>query len=548
MKAGFSISIDRQRVEVNSFLKKNYDDIYVQAVNFEFLLQGVLLNKRQLLQQFALHDFETFIRENYLVKKEAIISLFEGEYRGFIYDKIQKKLFVFTNITSTQRVFYIKVKDLIIIDTDLKRLATTLQNLKLEVAPDIESIYQMLCITNMLEEKTPIKGVKKLLDGHMLEIDLAAEILIEKQYYSVSATTKFSGNRSEGIDKIHDVFTASVLVEYDKDIEYKTNHLALLSGGLDSRVAMMYAIKNGRIPDQVLCFSQSNYFDHQISAKIARDYNLDYEFIPLDGGQFLKKIDHLAKISEGMVLFTGGIHVQHAVDELRSDNHSLIHSGQIGDGILGGFLSSTEAKKPSFFKIVVNESFLPEVNNGLEKIMHKYESEETFLLRNVGFNRTILGAHVLQQIAYQTSPFMTKDFLQVANTLPEKWKFQQRFYIEWINKHCKEAARYRWERTLMKPNAAWKTPFGDKLVKRSHKIWVDKILKNPARGSMYPYQYYFESQPDIQNFYKEYYENNRHRLENYPELAKDVNRLFSAGDFSSKSQAVNILAIFKLYF
>ncbi len=548
MKAGFSISIDRQRVEVNSFLKKHYDDIYFQTENFDFLLEGVLLNKRHLLQQFALRDFETFIREIYLVKKEAVFTVFEGEFRGFIYDKIRNKLFVFTNITSTQRVYYLKAKDKILIDTDLKRLATALENLNLEVAPDMEAIYQMMCFTNMTEEKTPILGIKKLLDGHNLEVDLADENILEKQYFSVSAITKFSGNKSKGIDKIHDVFTASVLLEYDKDTEFKTNHLALLSGGLDSRVAMMYALENGRIPGNAFCFSQSNYFDHQISEKIAKDYDLHYEFVPLDGGQYLKKIDHLTEISEGMVLFTGGIHVQHAVDELRYKNFSLFHSGQIGDGVLGGFLSSPAPKKPSFFKIVVNESFLPKVENGLRNIMQKYESEELFLVRNVGFNRTVLGAHVLQQRAYQTSPFMTKDFLQVANSLPEKWKFQQQLYIEWINKHCKNAARYRWERTLMKPDATWKTLFGDKVVKRSHKIVVDKILKIPARGSMYPYQYYFDSQPDIQTVYTEYYENNRHRLENYPELGRDVHRLFNAGDFSSKSQAVNILAIFKLYF
>ena len=45
--------------------------------------------------------------------------------------------------------------------------------------------------------------------------------------------------------------------------------------------------------------------------------------------------------------------------------------------------------------------------------------------------------------------------------------------------------------------------------------------------------------------YQNYFEENIHRLENYPELLTDVKELFSAQDFHLKSKAVNILAIFK---
>ena len=75
----------------------------------------------------------------------------------------------------------------------------------------------------------------------------------------------------------------SVLLEYQKDTEFGTDHLALLSGGLDSRVAMMYAIKNNEKPGNALCFSQSKYFDHTISEKIAADFDIHYEYVaPID--------------------------------------------------------------------------------------------------------------------------------------------------------------------------------------------------------------------------------------------------------------------------
>lgn len=545
---GFSIKVSNINLEINSFMSSDYDNFYLKNSQFEFLFEGVLLNKQKLLNEFALKDFETLILELYIQKKEQIINYFEGEFRGFIFDKILNKIFVFTNATSTQRVFYGKFEQTLFIDTSLIRLNKYLKKLEIKTEPNIESLYQLLCFTNLPERKTPIQNIHKILDGHYLEVDSMSLQFIEKQYFNLSDVPYFSRDKNHAIDAIHQIFSDSVSMEYQKDAELGKNHLALLSGGLDSRIAMMYAIKNNQIPDNAFCFSQSNYFDHTISAEIAEDFKLYYEFVPLDGGKFLKKIDELTEISEGMVFYTGGIHVQHAVDNMQYENFALFHGGSIGDGVLGGFNTEPNRKKPSYFKIVETQKFLPKIQNSLDEILKNYETEELFLIRNVAFNRTLLGAHVLQQKRYQTSPFMAKDFLNFAISLPEEWKFNHRFYIEWINKHCKEATVYRWERTLLNPDATWKTSFGDQFVKRGFKILHERILRKPQNSSMYPYQYYFDNSPEIQEYYQKYFDENFHRVENYKELSQDVRELFNSDNFHFKSKAVNILAIFKMYF
>ncbi len=548
MKKGFSINISHKEIEANSFISKEYDNFYLKSDQFDFLFEGVLLNKQKLLNEFALKDFDTLIRELYLLKKEQIVKQFDGEYRGFIFDKIQKKFFVFTNITSTQRVFYGKFQDTLFIDTSLVRLNETLKTVGIKVQPDIESLYQLLCFSNMPERKTPIQNIQKLLDGHYLEINCSDLVYKEIEYFSLAEIPVFSGTKDKAIDGIHDIFTDAILMEYQKDTELGKNHLALLSGGLDSRVAMMYALKNDQKPGNALCFSQSNYYDHTISEKIAADYDIHYEFIPLDGGQFLKKIDELTEISEGMVFYTGGIHVSHATANMKYENFALFHSGQIGDGVLGGFNTAPKRTKPSYFKIVESQLFFPKVKESLDDILKNYENEELFLYRNIAYSRTLLGTHVLQQKRYQTSPFMAKEFLKFAISLPEEWKFNHRFYLDWINKHCKEATKYRWERTLMKPNAHWKTSFGDKVVKRSFNILNNKILKTPQDSSMYPYQFYYDNDLEIQNYYQKYFDDNMHRVADFVELSNDVRSLFNSDDFNFKTKAINILSIFKLYF
>ena len=548
MKKGFSIKISEQNVDVKSFISEDYDNLYLKTASFDFLFEGVLLNRKKLLNEFALKDFETLIGELYFHKKENIIKEFEGEFRGFIFDKVQQKLFVFTNATSTQRVFYGEFKGEIFIDTSLIRLSENLKNAGVQPNPNLESVYQMLCFNGLLERSTIIQDVHKILDGHFLKIDLKNLDKKEIQYFTTFNEGCFSGSKKKASQIIHEIFKESVLMEYSKDTVLGKNHLSLLSGGLDSRVAMMYALKNNQSIENVLCFSQSGYIDHTVSRKIAEDYRLHYEFIPLNGGKFLKKIDELTQISEGMVMYTGGIHVNHAVDEMQYENFALFHSGQLGDALLGGYLSAPERKRPSNYKIVGNPQFLGKVETLLNETKKNYESEESFLIRNRGYNTVLLGAHVFQQKRYQTSPFMAKDFLKFAAALPEEWKYNHRFYLEWIQKHCKEATKYRWERTLLKPDANWKTSFGDKFVKRSFKLLNEKILKTPQKSSMYPYQYYFDNDTEIQNYYKNYFEDNIHRIEDYKELESDVKELFQSENFYSKSQSVNILAIFKLFF
>ena len=133
-------------------------------------------------------------------------------------------------------------------------------------------------------------------------------------------------------------------------------------------------------------------------------------------------------------------------------------------------------------------------------------------------------------------------------SLPESWKYNHEFYFLWLNTHCKESSKYLWEKTLTKPNALWKKKWGEIVNKKFYKAYINYILKKPELTSMYPYQVYYNNSKDIQNYYDNYFKENIWRLEHYPELKSDVEFLFSQKDFFQKSQAVNVLAIFKLFF
>ncbi len=548
MRKGFQICISEQSVDDKTFFDEDYDSFIIDNNRFKIVIEGVILNKKKLLKSSLYSSFSEYFISQYEAMNILSINELDGEFRGFIIDKVNTKVYIFTNPTSTQRVFYTKQNNGIYVDSHLVRLSETLNNASISLAPDINNIYKLLTFGNMLENQTPSENVFKIQDGHYIEIDIETQKLTEKKYFDLNHVEYYKKSKKNAVQDLNEIFSENILQEYEKDIELKSKHFTLLSGGLDSRMALMYAENLGLKPDEIFCFSQSGYLDETISRKITKDYNIPYIFRSLDGGSYLKYIDKLTELSEGCGLFTGGIHVQYAFENLQDKNFKIVHSGAIGDGILGGFNTVPYRKKPGEFKIVVNSKFLPKVKSDFDKILSQYESEELFYLRNVAYNRTVLGAQVIQQYGYQTSPFMSKTLLEFAVSLPEKWKISQKLYLEWLNQCMPNAAKYVWEKTGMKPNAHWKNTVGTKLKKRITKIWNTKITNQKHKTSMYPYEFYFYNSKDIQNYYDNYFKDNIWRLEHYPELKSDVEFLFTQKDFFQKSQAVNVLAIFKLFF
>ncbi|MCD9856578.1 hypothetical protein LUD75_17785 [Epilithonimonas sp. JDS] len=545
---GFQIHISENNIESSVFYADDYDSFLLKNDSLEIAVEGVILNKKKLLKSYTVSDFPTLFDKLYRESKIASIKELDGEFRGYIWDKLEHKIFVFTNPTSTQRVFYSKQNGQIFIDSHLVRLNNSIRENQISTAPNINNLYKLLAFGNMLENETPIENVFKILDGHYIEIDLKTHNITEKKYFDLDQIAYFQGSKEMAVRDLNDIFSENIRLEYEKDDELNSQHFTLLSGGLDSRMGLLYADKLGHKPDEAFCFSQSEYLDETISRQIAKDYEINYKFQSLDGGIYLKYIDKLTELSEGCGLYTGGIHVQYAFENLTDFNFKIVHSGSIGDGILGGFNTVPYRQKPGEFKIVVNRKFLPKVKSDFDKIRNDYESEELFYLRNVAYNRTVLGAQVIQQYGYQTSPFMSKTMLAFAISLPEKWKINQKLYLEWLNQCMPNGADYVWEKTGMRPNAQWKNTFGPKVIKRVSKLWNAKITKQTERTSMYPYEFYYYNSKDIQDYYETYFNENIWRLENYKDLQADVQFLFSQKDFYQKSQAVNILAIFKLYF
>lgn len=63
------------------------------------------------------------------------------------------------------------------------------------------------------------------------------------------------------------LFSNTVRLEFEKDVEYGYKHIVTLSGGLDSCITALLAHKLGYVNQLNFTFSQSDYLDEKILKK-----------------------------------------------------------------------------------------------------------------------------------------------------------------------------------------------------------------------------------------------------------------------------------------
>ncbi len=553
MKAEFRINYDPKTGFVFNENVENVQPFLFQSFEnnlYRFFLKGVILNFKHLVAEYGTASNCTDLI-SYLYEKfgSGFSSEFSGEFCGYLYDKREEKLFVFANLSASQTVFYHYYNRHLFIDTDLLSLKNSLDKHAAPYSADIEAAYCLLTLNSLPGNLTLLKDVKKLSGGEQLFFDAKAGRVAIEKIEDLSYVDAFSGNKQEAIHTLEDLFIRAVRQEYDFDLDRNLEHFALLSGGLDSRIGLLYAKNLGYSHHQALCFSHSGYWDETIATTIAEREQIPLKVVHLDGGDFLKNIDRLCSITQGLTNYTGGVHSEYALSTIDFSGEGLIHSGHLGDAVLGSYLSSDKKNPASaaLYKMIASKRYLPKIEPLLSQLVALSPSEEAFLLYNRGFNFINVGNYVAENFSIAVSPFMHNDFLRFALSLPEKWRFNENIYIEWIRECSPAAANYIWERTLMRPDKVWKTRYGDQLKVRLYHLFFDKILNRPYACNMAPYEYYFKTNLDIAKYFDLYFSENIHLIQDQP-LKNDCIAMYQTGGFNEKTMVLSLLGSYKLLF
>jgi asparagine synthase (glutamine-hydrolysing) len=344
------------------------DSLFIRQDGNAVLFMGLCFNKRKVLAQNNATEWVSLASRRLIDSPKAFLAQLDGSFCGFLYKGSDHSLILFSDHLASQPIyFYIDDKHCII-DTNLILLADAMRHYHKPIKVSELGGYYMLAYSFMLDDITPINGVYKVKPSTLFSVD--NQQLIE--YCQFYQEDKIIDCRIEDIaDSIHDRFSEAVKSTFA--IDGKHRHLISLSGGLDSRMCLFYAINQGATDISTLCYSQSFYREEVIAKKISAEHNCEHIFFGLDNGKYLSNIDTGIIATQGMTTYRPILSARMIWEKLRMDRFGLVHTGLLGDAIIGGYCIGKCGQSDRFISAL---DFAFQLNPKNKSLLHaKYKNE-----------------------------------------------------------------------------------------------------------------------------------------------------------------------------
>ena len=264
-------------------------------------------------------------------------------------------------------------------------------------------------------------------------------------------------------------------------------------------------------------------------------------------------IEPVNRITDGMASYLPISHGRSAVEELSFDEFGLMHTGQLGDVIIGSYLTSNDYGTPRFTKGSSYRFIQKLPQNSLQQ----HDNLELFLFQNRGFNYILTGNLPIQRYTEVCSPFLDLDFLNFCMSVPLKFRINHRLYKKWILQKYPGAAKYVWERlgtyittptiSIRKKSVAYTKLPAFVLKGILHNLGIIDSKKLEGTRNMNPFQYWYETKKEISSEMESFFAENI-ELVSDPEIRKDCGYLYKKGNIQEKSQVLTLLASIKHFF
>ncbi len=531
------------RIEQFTNSKFEAEKIFEQDDDLLILTEGVILNLPYLSSKTNKTQVFDIISSLFKINGKDFVKELRGDFSGIIYDKKADEWLIYTNQTGSKRIFHYKDDNYFIFSSDLKEIAHLLGKLGISKSIDETAAYLILTNGFMLEDHTLLQEVKRLAPGSY--ITLKDKQLHIHNYFNLKNIEQSNLSKAQIIEKMDALFMNALRLEFEKDKSYGYKHIVTLSGGLDSRMTVLLAHKLGYTEQLNFTFSQANYLDEQIAKRIATDHGHNFLFQALDGGNYLKHIEEAVYLNDGLILYSGAAHVLDSVSNMNFSQYGLIHTGLIGDAVIGSFLSKPERIKPSVTDGMYSRKMYRKIEAKLDNIIQGYESEELYKFYSRGFLGAMNGNYTFDLVSHAVSPFLDVDFLSFCYSIPESMKYKQQIYLEWIAAKHPEIDAYPWEKTGVSPlkSNTYKKFLSYGYYQRMSLKFFDKI-SGKTKSGMNPFDHWFTQNTGLSREIQRYFDTNIELLPK--ELQKDSRKLFTEGNTNEKLQVVSLLAGVKL--
>lgn len=506
------------------------------------LCDGVVLNLAELKKAYGAEDFTGVLRRSWEETKGVFFKKFAGPFCGAVYDREQNALTAYANQTGDSFVFYYDSGSCHMVSNDLNMIEEVMRENGLPRSLDEEAARYLLSFAYMVDERTLFREIKRVLPGEMVRFSLGKSC--ERSYYHRFDFTPRPVSFEEAVELVDRGFRRAVRRCFEKDREYGVKeHLADLSGGLDSRMTAWVAHDMGYGPFVFLNYCQSGSQELRCASGVASALGGRFLHEQLDDAGFLYDLEKLVGMNYGLSLFCGITGGERLLRSLNLGRFGLEHTGQIG----GPYTQSNETFPDSLSTLRYSQVIACEPPPA---VLAEHNNFEEFAVYVRGFLGTMSSHLIRRHYTYAVSPFIDPDFLSVLASISLEHRKGYRLYWAWLDAKYPEAIALPTTHSRAGQGDWTKAQIQNAKRKGAAALWRLGLLKQrpkPDPGNMNPMDEWYQTKPDLRSFLSDYIQENLPLLDRYPET-RDSTRLMAASGTTDRLMALTLLAAVKRYF
>lgn len=509
---------------------------------------GVVLNLAELKEEYGVEDFAQVLRRGWEETNGVFFKKLAGPFCGAVYDREHDTLTAYANQTGDTFVFYYSSGSFCMVSNDLNMIEAVMRENALPRSLDEAAALSLLVFGYMIDERTLFQEIKRVLPAEMVRFSGSGGT--ERSLYHRFSYKARDISFEDAVELVDEGFRKAVGRCLEKDREYGVQeHLADLSGGLDSRMTSWVAHDLGGGPLVLLNYCQSHSDELDCASRVAEALGGQFLHKQLDDVSFLYEIDRIVDMNYGLSVYFGITGGEQLLRSLNFRRFGLEHTGQIGDVVIGSFLKDAQmtvqdAHLQHRLKYSQTIAFDPP-----REMMDGFETVEAFVL----YARAFMGAlttHMLRRhYTYAVSPFLDPDFFALCMSIPPEYRLGHKLYWAWIDKKYPEAGAI--PSTHRRANQSkWRARIRHYKRRGATVLWKAGLLRQRPRPDphhMNPLDYWYESKPELRTFAADYYRETRSLLDRCPETATNVDKMY-ASTTGDKLLALTLLAAVKRYF
>lgn len=532
-------------VQWNTLAKFENDKVLYEDANYAVLLDGVILNKAELQKGVS---WAATLIAMYQACGKTWFSALRGSFQGLFLDKQEQKLYLFVDQIGDKPLFYSSSGKALFFASEQIALAHLLRDNHCPVSIHEGAAYCMLTYGYLFEDISYVVGVHRLAAGHFLEYDIQSASCEDKEYHRFAYSDLKEKSEDDIIERIHTLFNHAVSLQLNKNAEYGYDDFSALSGGMDSRLTTC-AVSRAKGKD---CFTTFTYApigqqDQKIAFQVAQRLpNTRNIYYATHCGDLLLDIDRSVRTNDGLYAYYGTAVLLDMFDRIDKDNIGIIHSGQIGDAVIGSINHSSRMESMPYSSLnCITKRYrtkLQESGIDIEAIGNKYDSRELYTLYSRALG-VILGANkAFRSFADTFSPFYDVDFWEYCLSIPQELRRGHYLYDKYFMRYYGDFAdiSHNGNRLIGKRAYNTCTELFWKILHRTQKM----LHIIPKSKSVTPIAQW-DSIASIRSQMDAYYSDTLARVEISDALKEDIAYQYTHGTALERNIALTLLSVIK---